>query len=196
MGKANTIVIPLPPVGAPPEAKHIYDLVRDYEVEADHIVSGLFNESVSAISAANDQRRATRRDLDAFLPRVCPEFEAKVGASPTQVLVTPTPVPTSTPLPTPKLQVLGLLTCDRALCKGTVKNISERNLGELYPGLHWFTDGGQPAGDSDSGSVQYAPLLPGQESPFTVLTINRNPLATRYSVYFIDSMGLVELQVR
>lgn len=69
-------------------------------------------------------------------------------------------------------------------CKGTVTNISDKKITDAEPIIHWT--GGT---DSDLGTVDINPILPGQSSGFTVFTLKANPALTRYTVGFKKVFG-------
>lgn len=70
-------------------------------------------------------------------------------------------------------------------CTGTVKNMqADKNVTDVSPVVHWT--GGT---DSDFGSVDINPLLPGQESSFTVTTLHPNPQLTHYTIGFKKVFG-------
>ena len=101
---------------------------------------------------------------------------------------TPRPVATATPPPW-KLRVTQfechLDSIGDRVCTGIVTNIQKNNKAtDIEPVVHW-TNGT----DSDFGSVDINPLLPGQSSPFTVYTLHPNPLLTQYTIGFRKPFG-------
>jgi len=115
------------------------------------------------------------------------------AADPTQAAAAaPTSAPTVVPSPAPiyKLRV-SRLSCETdaaamRICTGTVTNIQPpgKNATDISPVVHWT--GGT---DSDYGTVDINPLLPGQSPPFTVYTLHSNPQLTNYTIGFKKVFG-------
>jgi len=116
------------------------------------------------------------------------------AASPTTSTFPPVAVmPTSPrPLPTPSYDlVIVTSTCTRgghsATCTGSVKNVSGHNLQQVQVVVEQATDDGTIQ-TSNAGPIDYDPLLPDQESPWT-LHPSFNPALTKYMITFRTATG-------
>lgn len=74
-----------------------------------------------------------------------------------------------------------------AKAEGQVQNISEKSLKNVEAVVSWYAKNGDFI-TSDSALIEYNPLLPGQVSPFTVVT-GYNPAMERATVEFKELMG-------
>ena len=72
-------------------------------------------------------------------------------------------------------------------CTGSVKNVSGHNLQHVQVVIEQATDDGTPQ-TSDPGAIDYDPLLPDQESPWTLYP-SFNPALTRYRATFRTATG-------
>lgn len=118
--------------------------------------------------------------------------EARVHATETvEARPTKTPRPTRTPKPPPYKLALISSSCVHSYgieeCEGFVKNISNEPLESIKVTIIWVDTGGVPRA-SDWSFVDYDPLLPGQESPWSVFG-DYNPELTRYRVQFSAFLG-------
>jgi len=102
-------------------------------------------------------------------------------------------MPTSPrPLPTPSYDlVIVTSTCTRgghsATCTGSVKNVSGHNLQQVQVVVEQATDDGTIQ-TSNAGPIDYDPLLPDQESPWS-LHPSFNPALTKYIITFRTATG-------
>ena len=74
-----------------------------------------------------------------------------------------------------------------ATVEGQVKNISGQRMGNVMAVVTWFTDDDSFV-TSDEALIAYNPVLPGQTSPFEVLT-QANPMMKKFSVTFKKMFG-------
>lgn len=119
---------------------------------------------------------------------------APSSALPTTSALWPAAVmPTSSgPLPTPSYDlVIVSSSCvigqHSTACTGSVKNVSGHNLQHVQVVVEQATDDGTPQ-TSDAGAIDYDPLLPDQESPWTLYP-SFNPALTKYRVTFRTATG-------
>ena len=105
----------------------------------------------------------------------------------TSALPTAAVMPTFPPLaPAPSYDVLITSTCTigrhSTTCTGSVKNLLHHNLQHVEVVVALLSDDGTPQ-TSTAAPIDYDPLLPDQESPWT-LYAPFNPALTKYSVSF------------
>jgi hypothetical protein len=106
---------------------------------------------------------------------------------------TNTPRPTLTPRPPPYKLALISASCTThsdigySECEGFVKNISSQTLEDIQVVVEWVDAGGVPR-SSDDALIDYNPLLPGQESPWSTVG-DYNPALTRFRVRFTEFFG-------
>lgn len=117
-----------------------------------------------------------------------PSQSAGAKSPPVVVSSTSKPPPTPTPGPVYKFRV-SAITCETDAtntreCKGTVTNISPKQITDAKPVMHWT--GGT---DSDLGTVDINPILPGQSANFSTFTLNANPQLTAYTIGFKKTFG-------
>jgi hypothetical protein len=79
---------------------------------------------------------------------------------------------------------------DYAMCEGFVRNISGRILEDIEVEVRWSSERGGVSISSDSSFIDYDPLLPGQESPWSVYSGRHNPTLSWYGIYFRQFGGL------
>jgi hypothetical protein len=114
--------------------------------------------------------------------------EARVHA-----METAAAMPTRTPVPPPYKLALISASCTRhtdigySECEGFVKNISNQTLEDIQVVIEWVDDAGTPR-SSDEALIDYNPLLPGQESPWSTFG-DYNPALTRFRVRFTEFFG-------
>lgn len=103
------------------------------------------------------------------------------------------PEPTSTPGPAYKLALISAAcgpsaTGDYTQCTGFVQNISGDELDDrIQVVIEWLDAGGVPR-SSDTGYLEYSPLLADQQSPWSTFD-TRNPDLTDFRVQFKESFG-------
>lgn len=74
-----------------------------------------------------------------------------------------------------------------ATVEGQVKNISGQRMENVMAVVTWFTDDDSFV-TSDEALIAYNPVMPGQTSPFEVLT-QANPMMKKFSVTFKEIFG-------
>ena len=119
---------------------------------------------------------------------------AGAGAAnkPTPTVALPTPTATSEPAK-PQLELLSAVSSSTKYgsrymtVEGQVKNISQDRIEHPMAVVEWYTSSGQFI-TSDRALTTYRPLLPGQTTPFEVITPT-NPAMAKYSVTFTDLNG-------
>ena len=116
-----------------------------------------------------------------------PSATAKPSTTP-KPSATAKPAPSATPAPVYKFRVTNV-TCftdstNTRECDGTVTNIIDKKITDTMPVMHWT--GGT---DSDFGTVDINPILPGQSSGFKTFTTNANPQLTQYTIGFKKVFG-------
>lgn len=105
---------------------------------------------------------------------------------------TPIPLPSPTPVPPYKLALISA-SCGRSAggnyikCEGFVRNISSQPIRSIQA-LVTIYDSNKTPFASDTGYVEYRPLLVEQQSPFTVL-VSYNPAFEYWTVEFKESFG-------
>jgi hypothetical protein len=120
------------------------------------------------------------------------EKEAKAQAT-VQARQTLVAMPTKTPVPPPYKMALISASCTLESdigfteCEGFVKNISNQTLEDIQVVIEWVDDAGTPR-SSDEALIDYNPLLPGQESPWSTIG-DYNPALTRFRVRFTEFFG-------
>lgn len=106
---------------------------------------------------------------------------------------TSTPRPPPTPKPPPyKLALISASCTNRSdigfrECEGFVKNVASQALEDIEVVVTWVDEQGTPY-SSDDALIDYNPLLPGQESPWTTIG-TYNPALTRFRVQFKELLG-------
>jgi len=101
--------------------------------------------------------------------------------------------PTNTPIPPPYKLALISGSCTRQSdigfrkCEGYVKNISSVALDNVEAVVTWLDANGTPY-STDDALIDYNPILPGQESPWSTIGTD-NPALTRFRVQFKDLLG-------
>jgi len=125
-------------------------------------------------------------------PRIAGRKSASSASS-----VSPTIVAMFTPHPSPlpayDLTVLSKnCTIDRAAhvtnCSGSVRNVSGHNLENVQVSVEMLTEDGRSQ-TTTIGGIDYDPLLPDQESPWTVVAAF-NPALTKYRLTYRTASGL------
>lgn len=119
--------------------------------------------------------------------RKAPDAAGTLIAAATKITknTSPTPKP-----PTYTLQIIGQIACatdstNTRECKGIVRNLqADKNVTDVSPVMHWA--GGT---DSDFGTVDINPILPGQDAHFSVFTLHANPALTNYTIGFKKIFG-------
>jgi hypothetical protein len=115
------------------------------------------------------------------------------GLPRTSSMPTPVTMPTSPPVAPASSYDLVIVTstCTRdghsATCTGSVKNVSGHNLQQVQVVVEQATDDGTIQ-TSNAGPIDYDPLLPDQESPWT-LHPAFNPALTKYMIAFRTATG-------
>lgn len=71
--------------------------------------------------------------------------------------------------------------------EGQVENLSSEAMKRVVAEASWY-DAADNFISSDTAMIEYDPLLPGQKSPFKVMT-RRNPAMTKYTVTFKQMFG-------
>lgn len=71
--------------------------------------------------------------------------------------------------------------------EGQVQNLTDSNLENVMAVVTWYTDDDQFI-TSDETLIEYNPILPGQTSPFEVMS-QSNPAMSRYRVEFKTMFG-------
>jgi hypothetical protein len=104
---------------------------------------------------------------------------------------TRTPVPTRTPKPPPYKLALISAACNRQydyiVCEGFVENISGKSMESIEAVALFFDDTGTPI-TSDSALIDYDPILPGQQSPFSIYA-RYNPAISKWRIEFKEFFG-------
>jgi hypothetical protein len=106
---------------------------------------------------------------------------------------TSTPRPTSTPKPPPYKLALISASCTRRSdigfreCEGFVKNVTSQALEDVTVVITWVDENGTPY-STDEALIDYNPILPGQESPWSTVGTD-NPALTRFRVEFQELLG-------
>jgi hypothetical protein len=99
--------------------------------------------------------------------------------------------PTSTPRPPPYKLALISSSCTFynafRTCEGFVKNITSQPVPDVMVVILWLDDTGLPA-DKDQVSIDFNPLLPGQQSHWGTFGMY-NPAFTQYKVQLTDVFG-------
>lgn len=132
--------------------------------------------SVSGGSSKKDTKAASSGDTKQTAPTAAATAATKQT------------VATAPPAPVYKFKVTKL-TCstdsaNTRTCTGTVTNISNKQITDARPVVHWI--GGT---DSDLGEIAINPVLPGQSSGFTAYTLNANPALNSYKIGFKKIFG-------
>lgn len=98
------------------------------------------------------------------------------------------------PSPTPPLDLAllaaactGSPTLRITTCEGSIRNLSTRTVEGVQVVIEWLDDQGAVQA-TNSGPIDYNPLLPGQESPWTLLG-SYNPGLTKFMVSFRGPAG-------
>ena len=104
------------------------------------------------------------------------------------------PAPAARPAPEPQPSDVALLSMRGGdggygfhTIEGQVENLTDSNLENVMAVVTWYTDDDQFI-TSDETLIQYNPILPGQTSPFEVMS-QSNPAMSRYSVEFKTMFG-------
>jgi hypothetical protein len=101
--------------------------------------------------------------------------------------------PTSTPIPPPYKLALISSTCTRESdigfrkCEGYVKNITNEALDDVEAVVTWV-DANRTPYSTDDALIDYNPILPGQQSPWSTIGTD-NPALTHFHVQFKELMG-------
>ena len=128
-------------------------------------------------------------------PSARPAAQTPVAAPPSipAATVPSTPRPTPTPPPAPGPLALISLTDEvsggggYATVEGEVENISEAPLAHVAAVATWYDlDGGFIR--SDTALIAYNPILPGQRSPYRVISVHKPGMA-KYSIVFKSTLG-------
>jgi hypothetical protein len=101
--------------------------------------------------------------------------------------------PTRTPVPPPYQLALISSSCTSRSdigfneCEGFVQNISKVSLENVEVVIEWIDAAGVPQA-SDEALIDYNPILPGQQSPWSTIG-TYNPALTQYRVRFKELLG-------
>jgi hypothetical protein len=114
-------------------------------------------------------------------------FQSSHPSSPGNEIVAPTVVPAVIPTSQPEylLELISMnddRESDFITVSGQVKNISEVSLEAVEAVVEYYDSNGNFV-KTDSAVIEYNPILPGQTSPFTVISTD-NPAITKYDVTF------------
>ena len=179
----DLVVAPRVPAVAPPKKKT--SLVT-WLVLAFFVIPGAIGLIVSLItSPAPPPPAATAR----------PAAQTPVAAPPSipAATVPSTPRPTPTPPPAPGPLALISLTDEvsggggYATVEGEVENISEAPLAHVAAVATWYDLAGGFI-RSDTALIAYNPILPGQRSPYRVISVHKPGMA-KYSIAFKSTLG-------
>lgn len=127
----------------------------------------------------------------AYVEAVATQKAVQATASAISARETVAARPTNTPIPPPYKLALISSTCTYEYgferCEGYVKNITSGALENVEVVITWGDANGTPY-STDDALIDYNPILPGQESPWSTIG-TYNPALTRYRVGFKDLLG-------
>jgi hypothetical protein len=132
-------------------------------------------------------------DQIAFVEAVSTQEAEQATASAVPAQQTRAARPTSTPVPPRYELALISASCTRKSdigfreCEGYVKNITDEALYDVEAVVTWVDANGTPY-STDEALVDYNPILPGQESPWSTIGTD-NPALTRFRVQFRELLG-------
>jgi hypothetical protein len=104
----------------------------------------------------------------------------------------PTAGPIATPEPPPYALALISAECNRTLetfitCEGFVRNVSNRSIEDVVAVANFHREDGTPI-TSDEALIDYNPILPGQDSPFSIIA-TYNPAIAKWEIDFKELFG-------
>ena len=130
------------------------------------------------------------RQLDLGNPASAPVPGHTPSGSTSAPVITHSPQPPPTPLFDLALPAAACTlnqTYAMTTCEGTVRNLSARTIEGVQVVLEWVDDQGAVQA-TNSGPIDYNPLLAGQESPWTLVG-SYNPALTKFIVSFRGPAG-------